>query len=48
MKELYENEIASLKNEISEYNDQIVDSFFQFKNMNIDEVLVEIRAGKQV
>lgn len=45
MKELYENEIESIKLEISHYDDQLIDSFFQFRNKDIEEVLVEIRAG---
>mgnify|MGYP003529337131 CR=1 FL=1 len=46
MKELYKNELDDLKQEITNNDDQIVESFFDFKNANIDEALVEIRAGK--
>lgn len=46
MKDLYKNEIASLKYEISEYDNQLLDAYFEFKNEDIEEVLVEIRAGK--
>ena len=45
MKELYEAEIASLKTEMLDYDNQLIESFFDFKNKDITEVLVEIRAG---
>ena len=45
MKDLYKNEIASLKYEIAAYENQLLDAFFEFKNEDVEEVLVEIRAG---
>lgn len=45
MKDLYKNEIAGLKNEIVEYENQLLDAFFEFKNEDVEEVLIEIRAG---
>jgi protein subunit release factor A len=46
MKDLYKNEIENLKYEIFEYENQLLDAYFEFKNENVEEVLVEIRAGK--
>ena len=46
MKELYQNEISCIQSEILEHNDNLIDLFFNFKNEDIEEVLIEIRAGR--
>jgi protein subunit release factor A len=46
MKDLYKNEIRDLKHEMCETDIQLMDSFFKYKNSQIDAVIVEIRAGK--
>ena len=46
MKDLYKGEILTLKADIAEYDNQLLDSYFNFKNEGIESVLVEIRAGK--
>jgi len=48
MKDLYKNEIISLKYEIDAYENQLLDAFFEFKNEDVEEVLVEIRAGNHL
>lgn len=46
MKELYRNEILSLGAEISAYDKELEEEFYEYRNNDIEEVLVEIRAGK--
>lgn len=45
MKDLYKNEITTVKFEINDYESQLLDAYFDFKNEDIEEVIVEIRAG---
>jgi len=46
MKELYKNEINTLEAQISVYDKELEEGFFEYRNRDIEEVLVEIRAGK--
>ena len=46
MKELYRNEILSLRVELTGYDKELEQEFFEYRNRDIEEVLVEIRAGK--
>ena len=46
MKELYRNEICSLEADILACDKDLKEEFFEYRNSHIDEVLVEIRAGK--
>lgn len=48
MKELYKNELADVNAMISELDCQLTESYFEFKNEGINEVMVEIRAGNRV
>ena len=47
MKELYKNELQEINGMISELNDQLIEAYFNFRNEGINEVMIEIRAGKQ-
>lgn len=45
MKELYLNEISRLDSDICLQNDELIENYYKFLNDEVDEVLIEIRAG---
>lgn len=45
MKDLYLNEISGLDSEICFHNDELIENYSHFLNEDVNEVLVEIRAG---
>lgn len=48
MKELYNNEIKTFETEIVNYDKELEEQFFLFKNKEIEEVIIEIRAGNYI